>query len=95
MSRAAAEATARVGPRRSVPAVLRSLGADPVQVFADARVDPALFYDADSMISFAARGRLLRQSVAATGCAHFGLLVWWTHDGSGLILARPLHGTHR
>jgi AraC-like DNA-binding protein len=68
-------ATARVGPLRSIPAVLRSLGADPAQVFADARVDPALFDDADRMISFAARGRLMRQCVSATGCAHFGLLV--------------------
>lgn len=57
-----------------VPAVLRSLGADPVKVFADARVDLDLFDDPDQLISFAARGRLLGQCVAATGCRHFGLL---------------------
>jgi AraC-like DNA-binding protein len=73
--RSVSAATARVGPLRSIPEVLRSLGADPAQVFADAHVDLALFDDADSLISFAARGRLMRQCVAATGCAHFGLLV--------------------
>jgi len=58
-----------------IPAVLRSLGADPVKVFADARVDLALFDNPDSLISFAARGRLVRQCVLATGCEHFGLRV--------------------
>ena len=60
---------------QAIPAVLRSLGADPAQVFADARVDLALFDDPEDLISFAARGRLVRQCVSATGCAHFGLLV--------------------
>jgi AraC-like DNA-binding protein len=80
-------ATVRVGPLRSIPTVLRSLGADPVQVFADARVDLALFDDADSMISFAARGRLLRQCVSSTGCTHFGLLVGQRNglDDLGLV----------
>jgi hypothetical protein len=66
---------ARVGGVLEIPAVLRSLGADPVKVFADARVDLALFNDPDNMISFAARDRLVRQCVCATGCAHFGLRV--------------------
>jgi len=87
MNRAAAEATARVGPVRSIPALLRSLGADPVQVFADARVDLALFDDPDSALSFAARGRLIRQCVSATGCAHFGLLIGQrnTLDDLGMV----------
>jgi hypothetical protein len=68
-------AMAHVGSLRAIPTVLRSLGADPAQVFASARVDPALFDDADSALSFAARGRLIRQCVSATGCAHFGLLI--------------------
>jgi len=75
VNRATTEAAASVGGVLEIPVVLRSLGADPVQVFADARVDLALFDNADNMISFAARGRLLRQCVLATGCAHFGLLV--------------------
>lgn len=75
MNRATAEATVSVGGVQEIPAVLRSLGADPVKVFADARVDLALFDDPDNMISFAARGRLVRQCVCATGCVHFGLLV--------------------
>ena len=69
------EATARVGGVQAIPAVLRSLGADPVKVFADARVDLALLDNPESQISFADRGRLVRQCVAATGCQHFGLLV--------------------
>jgi AraC-like DNA-binding protein len=86
-ARSSPAATARVGPLRSIPAVLRSQGADPAQVFADARVDPALFDDAESMISFAARGRLIRQCVSATGCAHFGLLIGQRNglDDLGLV----------
>jgi AraC-like DNA-binding protein len=72
---AAAESTVRVGGILEIPTVLRGLGADPVKVFADARVDLALFDDPDNLVSFAARGRLMRQCVTATGCAHFGLLV--------------------
>jgi AraC-like DNA-binding protein len=87
MNRAAAEASARVGPLRSIPGLLHSLGADSVQVFADARVDLALFADADAVISFAARGRLLQQCVSATGCAHFGFLLGQrnTLDDLGLV----------
>ncbi|MGL6112986.1 MAG: AraC family transcriptional regulator [Rubrivivax sp.] len=75
MNRASADATARVGGILAIPAVLRSLGADPAKVFADAHVDLSLFSGPDGLISLAARGRLARQCVAATGCAHFGLLV--------------------
>ncbi len=64
-----------VGGVMEIPAVLRSLGADPARVFADARVDLDLFDDPDHLISFAARGRLVSHCVAATGCRHFGLLV--------------------
>ena len=55
--------------------MLLSLRADPAEVFAAARVDLDLFDDPDRLISFAARGRLMKQCVAATGCQHFGLLV--------------------
>ncbi len=75
VKRATAEATASVGGMLEIPTALRSLGADPVKVFADARVDLALFDDPDNLVPFAARGRLIRQCLCATGCAHFGLLV--------------------
>jgi AraC-like DNA-binding protein len=73
--RSTAEATARVGGVQAIPAVLRSLGVDPAQVFADAGVDLALLDNPENQISFADRGRLVRHCVAATGCLHFGLLV--------------------
>jgi AraC-like DNA-binding protein len=84
LKRATAEATARVGGVMAIPGVLRSLGADPATVFADARVDLSLFDDPDGLISFADRGRLVRQCVAATGCQHFGLLVG-THNGLDVL----------
>jgi len=74
------EATVRIGGSLAVPAVLRSLGADPAAVFAEAGVDLALFDDPDNLISFAARSHLFRVCVNATGCPHFGLLVG-QHNG--------------
>lgn len=74
-SRAAAGSLVHVGGALEIPAVLLSLGADPAEVFAAARVDLGLFDDPDRLISFAARGRLVNRCVAATGCRHFGLLV--------------------
>jgi len=58
-----------------LPAVLRSLGADPAALFAEAGFDPRLFDDPDARVTFAARGRLLAHCVARTGCRHLGLLV--------------------
>ena len=68
-------ATVRVGVAAAIPAVLRSLGADPAKVLTGAGFDPKLFDDPDNLISYAARGRLLGRCVAATGCRHFGLLL--------------------
>ena len=69
------EATVRVGGSLAIPAVLRSLGADPAEVLREAGIDPSLFDDPDNRISFAARGHLLSHCVATSGCKHFGLLV--------------------
>lgn len=74
-TRAAAGSLVHVGGALEIPAVLLSLGADPAEVFAAARVDLDLFDDPDRLMTFAARGRLVKQCVAATGCRHFGLLV--------------------
>jgi len=68
------QGTVRIGSSLAVPAVLRSLGADPAVVLAEAGFDPKLFDDPDHLISNAARGRLFAHCVASTGCRHFGLL---------------------
>jgi AraC-like DNA-binding protein len=67
--------TVRIRGVIGIPAVLESLGSDPVQVFSRAKVDLALFDDPDQLISLAAVGRLMQQCIASTGCEHFGLLV--------------------
>jgi AraC-like DNA-binding protein len=59
----------------ALPSVLRSLGADPAQVVAEAGLDLALFDNPDNLISYAARGRLVNHCVTRTGCQHFGLLL--------------------
>jgi len=65
----------RIGATLALPAVLRSLGADPAEVLAEAGFDLALFDDPDNEISFAARSHLIAHCVARTGCRHLGLLV--------------------
>jgi AraC-like DNA-binding protein len=70
-----AAADVRIGGSLAIPAILRSLGADPAEVLAEAGVDLELFDDPNNLISFATRGRLLAHCVARTGCTHFGLLV--------------------
>jgi len=69
------DASVRIGAARAVPAVLRSLGANPAEVLAEAGLAPELFDNPDSRISFALRSRLFRHCVNRTGCQHFGLLV--------------------
>ena len=58
-----------------MPAVLRSLGADPEKLLAEAGVDLKRFDNPDNRISFLVRGRLIAHCAARTGCPHFGLLV--------------------
>lgn len=64
-------ATVRIGPIVPLPDLLAKLGADPASVLREAGVDVKLFDDPDNLISYAARSRLLRHCVAATGCRHF------------------------
>jgi AraC-like DNA-binding protein len=70
-----AEPTVRVGSSHAIPAILRSLGADPAKILAEAGFDLALLDHPDNQISFAARNHLLAHCAASTGCPHFGLLV--------------------
>ena len=65
----------RVGVAAEIPQVLRDLGADPAEVLPAAGVDAAILRNPENQMSFVALGRLLQACVAATGCAHFGLLV--------------------
>jgi len=69
------EGTVRIGGSLAIPAVLRSLGADPAEVLGEVGVDLKLFDDPDNLIGFAARSKLVSHCVARTGCGHFGLLV--------------------
>ena len=58
-----------------VPAALESLGFDPQEVLADCGFDIGLFANADNLISFFARGRLMAHCAAKANCLNFGLLV--------------------
>lgn len=65
----------RIGATSGLPEVLRSLGADPVQVLSEVGVDIELFDDPNNRISFVARGRMMAHCADRTGCSHIGLLV--------------------
>jgi AraC-like DNA-binding protein len=65
----------RIGATLAVPDVLRSLGADPVEVLTEAGFNMELFSSPNNSISYYDRGRLLAHCVRRTGCEHFGLLV--------------------
>ena len=69
------EQTVRIGGTMWIPDVLRQLGQDPADVLAAVGLDQKLFDDPDRLISYAARGRLMRHCAARTDCEHFGLLV--------------------
>ena len=78
--------TVRIGITTVIPELLRSLGADPVEVLAEVGVEPQLFTDPSNVMSLAARGRLFSHCVARTGCKHFGLLIGQTGRLSSLGL---------
>jgi AraC-like DNA-binding protein len=76
----AAPATARdpmirVGVISAVPGVIRSLGADPAGVLAEAGFDISLLNNPNDQITFSGRSRLIARCAEITGCPHFGLLV--------------------
>jgi len=73
--RPCADATVRVSGPAALPEVLRTLGADPATVLAEAGVDPTLFDDPENTVPLAELGRLVRLCVNRTGCMKFGLLV--------------------
>jgi AraC-like DNA-binding protein len=64
-----------IGPSMGVPAALHSLGFDPQAVLSEGGFDIGIFDQADNLIAFSARGRLLAHCVRKTKCPYFGLLV--------------------
>jgi hypothetical protein len=64
----------RVGGLVEILGLLRQFGADPAQVLSKAGLPAGALDNVENRIPFAAADRLLGESVAATGCAHFGLL---------------------
>jgi len=65
----------RIGPNIGITNVLRSLGADPINLMAEVGIDHELFDNPNNLISFQARGRLLAHCADRMSCQHFGLLV--------------------
>jgi AraC-like DNA-binding protein len=69
------DGTVRVGIARAIPQILESLGADPVELFAEAGIDLGLMDNPDNVFPYAARSHLINVCVERTGCEHFGLLL--------------------
>ena len=68
-------ATLRVGGVLEILAVLKQFKVDPDEVLTAVGIDSGLLDDPDNLITYDARGHLLNQCVAQTGCQHFGLLL--------------------
>jgi AraC-like DNA-binding protein len=83
---ASPETALRIGATMALPAVLRSLGADPARMLAEVGLDTKLFDDPDNRISYLARSRLIAHCVARTGCQHLGLLIGQQNDLQSLGL---------
>ncbi len=67
--------TVRVATALAIPELLRSLGADPVEVLGELGYDARLFDDPENRLPLAAHNRIVGHCAARTGCPHFGLLV--------------------
>ena len=79
--------TVRIRSLAAIPATLAELGADPGAVIRQAGIDPNLFSNLDNVMPFKALGRLLSESVKATGCEGFGLRVGTKTRPSGMGIA--------
>jgi len=74
----------RIGALSALPALIRSLGADPAPIIAGAGLRPEAFDQPSNRVPFAALTQLLSEAAARTGCAHFGLLAGRTWHLSDL-----------
>jgi AraC-like DNA-binding protein len=77
----------RVGAYTRLPDLIRSLGADPGSVLAEAGLGPNALAAPDQTVPYPAIGRLLDAAAARTGCGHFGLLAGrlWRLEDLGLL----------
>ena len=66
-------AIAKIRNVAAIPATLAELGVDPATVLGQVGLDPNLFSDPENVMPYAALGRLMTESVKATGCESFGL----------------------
>ena len=80
MTRSPRVKTVRMGPIMALPALLKELGVDPLDVLAEAEIDPQVFSNPDNIISFATRVRLINICVKRTAVPHFGLLLAQTNS---------------
>ena len=80
------QATVRVGGIVVIPPILRDFGVDPDEVLIAAGIDPHLFEDPDHLITYAARGVLVKHCMDRTNCQHFGLLMGQRMDMPALGL---------
>ncbi len=74
-SRRPAYATAKARNVAAIPDVLREFGAEVPAILQKAGLDPDFFGDLEQVMPYASLGRLLTESVKATGCESFGLRV--------------------
>lgn len=79
-------ATVRVGGIVVIPAVLREFDVDPDEVLSAAGIDPDVLKDPDNVITYAARGVLVKHCMERTGCRHIGLLIGQQMDMPALGL---------
>lgn len=84
--------TQRAGPFARFPALVREMGVDPRALAADMPIDVDRI-DADTMIRFEDAVVLLERAAAATGCAHFGLVLGsrGDHRDLGIVGALAAH----
>lgn len=64
----------------ALPSLLKELGVDPLDVLAEAQIDPQVFGNPDNIISFASRVRLLNICARRAAVPHFGLLLAQTNS---------------
>ena len=79
-------ATAKIRNVAAIPATLVEFGVDPAIVLRRAGLDPNLFSNPENVMPYAALGRLMTESVEATGCESFGLRVGVNTKASSLGL---------
>jgi len=65
----------RVGGILEIPPILRSFDVNPDEVLIAAGINPILLENPDNLITYAARGLLIRRCIEKTSCQHFGLLI--------------------